>query len=264
MLRKEFKDALKPTLIVLLITVTMCILVYIFKLDIITARDNHTIKIQSQNLIPTCLLIFAFGIIMIAGNLGLNVFQSEHHDQAFEYLLSSPLSKNKILLYKLVPALTIISVLLLLYWLAGVLLFWNFRYLFSGLHALMHPVFLIGWSLFYFLSNFFSAIFEQKNLVAVINVLSLVTMVLFSLAVKTILLRNIGIAFSKPLHLYGTGFIIGCLFLVIITGTAFFKSFKRLDLKPVFFRGKGYVKMVISSELLLFCFSIFLLINQGF
>ena len=102
MLKKEFREIIVPTLL------RLSILLMFPLLDLLEVA--RYIEGPSYYMF----ISFTLGLvtIWIASTYGIDAFRNEHKDQALEYLLSFPLSKFKIALYKLIPRISILMVLI--------------------------------------------------------------------------------------------------------------------------------------------------------
>lgn len=99
MIKKEFRD----TFIILLQSASVLLSVPIM-LGLLFIMDTT---------IPTKELVYAISMITVcvfAGYSGLAMFQTEKRDNGFEYLLTLPLSKLKVFMFKWLPRLAVLLV----------------------------------------------------------------------------------------------------------------------------------------------------------
>ncbi len=173
---------------------------------------------------------------------GLTIFQSEKKDRAFEYLFSLPLSRFKILIHKIFPRLVLLLLLILI--------------------SVPFSVFDNIW-------------FNGFNLV----VLFLISVVM-SISFSSLLIGVIGIHFffyiyyqtSQIINLFFIGFdpqkidsafppgfpsslLVAALQLIPL-GSAFWVTFKKLDLKPLKLQMKSYYSIVLPTLIVFVSFII--------
>jgi len=108
MIRKEYTDIIKP--FVLRFSMGIAFIFAIF--SIIRIFSDNDISFFTD-IIYFYSLLFQVIIFWISYNFGINFFKYEQIDKAMEFLLSSPLLKSEIIYFKLIPRLTLLSVLLL-------------------------------------------------------------------------------------------------------------------------------------------------------
>jgi hypothetical protein len=187
---------------------------------------------------------FMFVITSVAFSIasGLTIFQSEKKDRAFEYLFSLPLSRFRILTYKIFPRLMLLILLLLI--------------------SVPFSVFDDIW-------------FNGFNSV----ILFLISAVM-SISFNSLLIGGIGISFffyvyyqtSQIINLYFIGFdlqkfesafppafhssLLVAVILLIPLGIAFWVTFKKLDLKPLKLQMKFYYSVVLPTLIIFVSFII--------
>ncbi len=234
MFKKEILDSLK--------TLILCLLLFLgvplgFALDRIFIHFGWNFS---------DLFNFMFLITTIAFPIaaGLNIFQSEKKDRAFEYLFSLPLSKFQIIMYKILPRLALLLVLIIAsalfsvyakFWLNGfnlivlfsisVVMSISFRSLWLG--AIGIAIFFYG---YYTTSRMLYPIFTGWEPAKYISI-STSTEFLHSILAATLLL--------------------------IPLGTAFWLTFKKLDVKPLKLQMKSFYSIVLPTLFIFFLFIIF-------
>lgn len=176
-------------------------------------------------------LLFAF---FFSAYSGLTILQAEKKDRAFEYLFSLPVSKMKIILYKLVPRLLILLVLAVVF---TPLAFYKinpnavFQYTFSS-SAQLILIFLFS----VFLSFAFSSLILGLVGLYMLHVLSMFTSRILSfLAIKLHIFPITSLGKAEQISAF-----LSALLLLIPLGIAFWITFKNLDMKPLKLQMKTY------------------------
>ena len=154
MIKKEFRDIIQFTL-PLLTGLFIVPLLALFKVSI-TGIVNFLVvslfpilKSGAENIYMTSFIfLLGFIIFLTANHYGFHAFHCEHKDRAFEYLLSFPFSKYRVLLYKLIPRVAVLFLLTLLYEALA-------SYYLVPLRPIQGDYFFL-WTLFFFLSGFYS------------------------------------------------------------------------------------------------------------
>jgi ABC-type transport system involved in multi-copper enzyme maturation permease subunit len=269
MFKKEFRDIFKPTLVrlsVLLIVPLFALFnVPIRKISLfLFASVFRFIKGPAYHVdIYMISFIFLFGImiIFIANYYGTKAFRGEHKDRAFEYLLSFPFSKGRILLYKLVPRFVVVAVLTAVYE------FVAFRYLVpledirGGMFFLVDPVFFPFWVLFFFMAGFFLGLFEQKNWVAVVTLNVFLAAIFISIGLCSSVLRAIEPEILLRSYFTGLSFLMGIFVILIVLGAAFFLVYRKFDMKSPGLYARRYSFFVLPPLVAFTVLSIYLLIS---
>ena len=106
MLIKESKEVLKQTLILI---ISVFFLIYPIYL-IASIFTKHIFVFSEYFLMFYQLFIFFFSFF-----LGISLFSKEIRNNGFEYLLTLPFSRTKLLLYKIVPRIIALALLYLIY-----------------------------------------------------------------------------------------------------------------------------------------------------
>jgi hypothetical protein len=233
MIKKELKEIIFPAL-----TRLSIILIPAPLLLIVGAETSHVIDILKMTAAT-----LAVSILWVANNYGNHVFKSEYQDHAFEYLLSFPLSKAKIIYNKLVPRTAILSGLAVFYECSLLLLWLNDVPLSRGFLAFpLNPVFFPLWVIFFLFTGFCLGLVEQRNLRALANFLIFLCYIFISLGAFPAL-RYLDI-FQGEFR-FAACFAIGALTIIAIMGTAFISVFKTFDLRMV----KSYGKKILFRTL---------------
>lgn len=228
MLRKEFYDAFRKFIESLLVLLAIP-LAYI--LDIVLFDFSWT----TDEIVNYVFIITVFVYVLYSGSTILN---SEKKNRAFEYLFSWPLSRLKMILYKILPRLAFLVLLLFI--------------------SLFFSIF----------KNFF---IDGFNLV----ILFFITIFL-SIAVRAIILNIIGVLFTYLVYYFTSTIIkylvltselqgypasnfllfhlLPAVLLLIPLGTAFWITFKNLDLKPLKLQLKPFIYISIPTVLILVSF----------
>ncbi|MCK4766520.1 MAG: hypothetical protein KAW12_30275 [Candidatus Aminicenantes bacterium] len=244
MLKKELKEIILPALL-RLSTLLMLLL-------ILWAGTGAPLK-------GGYFVIFLpYIIFWIANNFGLNAFKCEYKDNSFEYLLSFPLSKGRIFLYKFAPRAMVLIVLTIVYEvLASIYLMpvFNTESFQIGGFAIFDPVFFPAW-VFYFLAvSFAISLFDWKSLRIIIGLLPLLLTILVSLGIKT-LLESFSIKFETYHYLHGVSFLFGAIIAAGILGAAFALVYKKFDLRGMTYHRKKFLSRALPPLLLLTAVSV--------
>lgn len=173
---------------------------------------------------------------------GLTIFQSEKKDRAFEYLFSLPLSRFQILMYKFLPRLVLLLVLITVsiffsvytnIWINGfnlVVLFLISTFMSISFSSLAMGF--IGISIFFYVYYHFS-----RTIHAIFVSLKPESMDPFSLAA---LFYNL----------------LSAVLLLTPLGIAFWITFKKLDVKPLKLQMKSYYLIVLPTLVVFIAFII--------
>ncbi len=232
MLKKEISDSLKTFFLCLLLLLGVPLGYGLDKILI------HFGWMFSE--IFNFMAVITISVFPIAS--GLTIFQSEKKDGAFEYLFSLPLSRFKILMYKISPRLVLLLLLILVsvpfsvfdnIWLSGfnlVILF-----LISVVMSISFSSLLIG----VIGMSFFFYVYYQTSLI--IN--------LFFIGFDP---QKIESAFPPGFH---SRLLVASLLLIPL-GSAFWVTFKKLDLKPLKLQMKSYYSVVLPTLIVFVSFII--------
>jgi len=232
MLRKELTESIKRLLECCVIFVGIPIA---FLLDRLIINFGWEFKDLFQGIIIAVVLIYTV-------YSGLTLFQSEKRDRAFEYLLSMPISKSKIILLKIVARL--ISLLFLILILTFLMDFNTFQ------GSAVWLIFL------FFISVSFSIVIDSIILgfigvSLIFQVYVLNSNVLHFVISKTNIEGSLDhLAFLIPA--------LSALLFLIPFGISFWLTFKKMDLKPLKLQIKPYYYIAFPA---LCAIVIFILIN---
>ena len=228
MLKKEFLDASKRLLECLLILVAI---------PVSFVWDKVVIKFGwefSEIFIGTFITI----VVIFSVYSGATIFQSEKKDRAFEYLLSLPISRLRIIINKILPRISILLFLIII--LAS----------FSGFKLLLTNGVTF---LFLFLISVFISITVNSVIIGLLGVLLLYYVFFFTSRIISFL--------SWQLHINITGlfgFMLGQLIpaalLLIPFGIAFWLTFKNFDMKPLKLQIKPYYYIALPSLIIIISF----------
>ena len=169
---------------------------------------------------------------------GATLFQSEKRDQAFEYLLSLPLTRWKILRSKLLPRLLFVLALALIQ------LLW---------HGPPNGTTIAFALIVLFLASAFLSLPVDSVIVAFLGVFLLYT--LFGLVAQMLyhlmiyLWREHGSLYNPQDRF--SSYVIAALLVLVPLGISFWKSFRDFDLKPLRFQLRPYLTIALPSILVL-------------
>jgi len=230
MFKKEFSDAFKKLMECMILLLGVPLGVVFDKLII-----HYGWKLSE-------IFNFVFLATIIAYPLaaGLTIFQSEKKNRAFEYLFSLPLSRFKILLYKIAPRFMFLLLLITA----------------SVFFSIFENVWINGFNL---IAAFFISIFLSISITSfVIGVIGVSFFYLgYYQASQIIYLIFID---WDPLKYnpFSTGALLSELLtaalLLIPMGTAFWMTFKKFDVKPLKWQLKSYLYIVVPTVLIFYTF----------
>lgn len=178
---------------------------------------------------------FVYRITMIVYPIaaGLTLFQSEKKDRAFEYLFSLPLSRLKIITYKILPRLSLLMLLIII----------------STFFSVFNNIWINGFNLIVlFLISIVIGFLAHTFMTGVIEI-SLIFYVYYLASLMMYpLLTSWEIA--KPNRFSTTVLLCSLLtaaLLLIPFGTAFWTTFKKFDVKPLKWQLKTYIYIVLPT-----------------
>ncbi len=220
MLKKEFRDTLK----ILLECSSILLVIPLAKiLDKLVFHQGWLFRDVFD--ITFIVILSVFSIFS-----GLYVFQSEKKDRGFEYLLSLPISRSKIIFCKIFPRLSILLLLL-----AVTLIFSVFDISLQGC------ITFITWQL----SAVFLTLAIDSLIIHFIGIFILFT--LFKLFSNFIFhfINNLGVLQLTSSAFFGE--LLSSLILLIPLGISFILSFKNFDMKPLKFHTKAYLFITLPA-----------------
>lgn len=224
MLKKELRDALKQFLECLL---PLLAIPAAFVFDRLILHDYWRISDIVHHVSKAVLIIYP----LMAGTL---VFQSEKKDTAFEYLLSLPLSRPKIIADKAGTRLLFLAVLL-----SASIVFSLFKNpLLNGFNLLV-----------LFLIALFLCLTYTSIIVYLLGTGLLFWLFYMDSQIVNFLLWRPGTAQALQPN-FPSQLIAAALFLVPL-GAAFWLTFSRLDVKPLKLQMKNYIYIALPAVLVL-------------
>jgi hypothetical protein len=250
MIKKEFREIIIPALARLSIILIPTPFLLIF------GSGDYPV----MNILKITAAALAVAILWVANNYGIHVFKSEYQDHSFEYLLSFPLSKAKIVYNKLVPRTAILLGLTVLYECAVLLIWIKSPHSAAFLAFPLNPVYFPLWVIFFLFSGFCLGLIEQRSWRAAANFLIFLCYIIISLAVYP-LLKYLDI-FQGEFR-FSSCFAIGALIIITIMGTAFVSVFKTFDLRMLKSYGKKILYRTIPLILLLTVISVVIIIKSN-
>jgi len=221
MLKKEILDALKKLIECLIVLVAIPI-GFVWDRLFINFRWDFSDIIYA---------VFIVTVVVYSIYSGATIFQSEQKDRAFEYLLSMPLTRVKIIIYKIFPRISILALMIIV------------LAIFSGFK--IDSIYVIQ-LLFIFLISTFISFTISSVIMGFIGVLLLYMVFYFTLrilsfvALKHHIFSNIS-AGSLLIHL------LSAFILLIPFGVAFWKTIKNLDVKPLKLQMQPYYYIALPS-----------------
>ncbi|MGD8536732.1 MAG: hypothetical protein PVF66_12865 [Candidatus Aminicenantes bacterium] len=224
MLKKEISNSIK--------TLILCLLLFIgvplgYALDKIIIHFGWMLS-----------EIFNFMFLMttIAFPLaaGLTIFQSEKRDRAFEYLFSLPLSRLQILMYKILPRLAILLVLIAV----------------STIFSVYQNIWIAGFNLvILFLISIVLSVSFTSPLIGIIGVSFFFYIYYTSSQIIYMIFTgwDPGKAFPDTALTVLPHNIFAAVMLLTPLGIAFWITFKKMDVKPLKLQMKSYYLIVLPT-----------------
>ncbi|MFC2156072.1 hypothetical protein ACFLRB_06255 [Acidobacteriota bacterium] len=265
MLKKELRDMIKPVLAILSILLIVPLLA-LLKVSLngafylVTIRIYRILRSVNGNIyLLSFLFLFGGVIFWIANMLGFSAFKYEHKDRAFEYLLAFPVSRYRILQYKLFTRISVILVLVVIYKMLTSLFLLELRPVQKNLFFLFDPLFFPIWVIFIFLTGFFISLFEQRNWIAVISLVMFMSTVIISSAIRSLLSSGFGGTLHGS-YLSGIAGASGALIIMGILGVAFFTIYRKFDIKSPYIHSRRFTLLVLPPLLLLSIAGLFIIL----
>lgn len=267
MIRKEFRDILQSTLVRLSF---LAIIPLLALLNVSPWKIYHFLLVSMFRILNgyaehiylnSFTFLLAVMILWTANHYGTHSFRGEHRDQAFEYLLSFPFSKLRILIYKVIPRVSLLLLLTILYEVLAFHYVLPMRQVQGPLFFFIDPVFFPFWVLFFLMAGFFLGLFEQKNWIAVVTFLTFFSTILISLGLCKAILRAVDPGIVNKSHFTGLSFLIGVILVLLVLGTAFFTVYRKFDIKSPGLHARRFAFRVLPPLVLLTLSSIYLLIS---
>jgi hypothetical protein len=186
--------------------------------------------------------LFLISIVIYPIASGLYVFQSEKKDRAFEYLLSLPLSRLKIIIYKVLPRLSLLLLLITV----------------STFFSIFNNIWINGFNL---IVLFFVSLFIAFATTSVVLGPVIVTLLFYAYYVTSQMIHMIFIglkpeifnAFSTTAFFFN---LLTAVLLLVPIGSAFWITFKKFDIKPLKWQLKSYYFIVLPTILVFMSFII--------
>ena len=227
MFKKEALDALKRE---------MECLAFLGAIPVAFLFDKFFLKINWE-FIAIFQWVFIATIIIYTLYAGASIFQSEKRDRAFEYLFSLPISRIKIIHFKFSPRLIVLLILTLI----------------SGL---FFDVSIYSYGITFFFLFFISAFLSININSVVINLAGVsILYVLFNFLWQILM----NFSFMHGLESRGVWIIpafqlLAAVLILIPTGTAFWLTFKKMDVKPMKLQMRTYYAIVFPTIIILIVF----------
>ncbi len=255
MIKKELRDILIPTI-----------------LRLLTVLIVPTIAlVQRRPWIVAAITAWSLGPVTywIAHNLGINTFKAEHRDRSFEYMLTYPYSRFRLLVNKVAPRLAVLMVLGTVYLLMYRAYFFPFLVanppMSGDMFFFFFPDFFPWFTLFFYFAGMFAGLFDWKNVKVIIGFVVSGLAVAVGMGIDTLLQKSgIGITYHLGKadltadYISGIGFVLGAMLVLAIMGGVFFSIFKRFDLRPPGFYRNRYVLRVLPVLVLVASVAVFI------
>ncbi|MCP5054467.1 MAG: ABC transporter permease subunit [bacterium] len=187
---------------------------------------------------PVSKSLFVMFIVLLALYAGATLFQAERRDRALEYLLSLPISRWRILAFKVLPRLALLVAVTLL----------------GALFSLIDSFFIDMTGIFLtFLLAVSISLAVESVFLAMTGALMLNYILHYTTIIISYLVMRGGPAGPRPAPVFLSS-AIPLLLLVVPMVAAFVLVFKTLDLKPLKLRSRPYLVIAMPAILLLACF----------
>ena len=253
MIKKEFKDIIKPTAL-RIVTGVLIIFLFYTALRLFGRREAPVFT----DLIYFLTFLLWIPILWIAYNLGINMFKKERTDNAMEYLLSSPVTRSEIFIKKIIPRLIMLILLILSYY---------FIYRIYSDSDVFKEVRFIGFSRITFVisATFFCSVFislyEWGNIRSLAWLIITFPVYHLSLILDHFLHLNI---VSDNSIVVSVGLInISIIIITIILGAGFYFSYKSFDIRTQRIIKNKFVLISGIPLILIVLVSLFIGITQN-
>jgi ABC-type transport system involved in multi-copper enzyme maturation permease subunit len=267
MIRKEYRDIFQSTLVRLsflsiipllaLLKVSPWKIYHFFLGSMFGILNGYAEHIYLNSFT----FLLAILILWTANHYGTHAFRGEHRDRAFEYLLSFPFSRFRILVIKFVPRVSLLVLLTILYEVLAFHYVVPMRQIQGPLFFFIDPVFFPVWVLFFLVAGFFLGLFEQKNWIAVVTFLTFFSTIFISLGLCKAILRGVDPGIVDKSHFTGLSFLFGVILVLLVLGMAFFMVYRKFDMKSPGLHARRFAFRVLPPLVLLTLTSIYLLIS---
>lgn len=171
---------------------------------------------------------------------GMTLFQSEKKDRAFEYLFTLPISKLEIIVSKILPRISILIYLIMI--LACFL--WSKTVLSIGINLV-----------FVFAISVFISLAINSAVIGFIGILLLFGVFWQNCGIISYLIWKLHIASNILSGIYFSRLLSAAL-LLIPFGIAFWRTFKRLDMKPLKLQMRSYYIIILPSLIIIIAFMV--------
>ncbi|MFC2156074.1 hypothetical protein ACFLRB_06265 [Acidobacteriota bacterium] len=250
MIKKELREIIIPAVLRLGISQIPVLVLVILK----------TITGSDIDILVATVCFFGVGIYWVANHYDIQAFNAEFKDQAFEYLLSLPYSKYRLLYNKLLPRVFVLLWLTFIY--EGIVFAILLRPASSLLFVIFPfgPDFFLVGLIFFFFCGFCLGFIESRNRRAGLN------FVLFIFFIVTtfgfiILLDTLGAA--QEVYQVSWSVVYAALFIMVILTVSFFPLFKKFDLKRVNLYKKKILYRLLPPVVIFSSIAIILIVKHG-
>ncbi len=186
---------------------------------------------------PVFVMIFGFSVLLVIHQLAYSLFCRERRTKAFEYYLTLPWCKWRLLGWKIGTRL----MMAFPFWVTYMILarfYLHDPFFDEYLFFMNHPVYMQFTLLFMLGGGFFTSLHEQRNWGALVFLLLFYDLVLGTVALDR-LLADFGLT---PIHRHGLAFAASVLFCMALLMVPFLTVFKRSDLRS--FYGERVLKVL--------------------
>ncbi len=206
------------------------------------------------------IFLLAAVISWTANYFGSNLFRAEYKDHAFEYMMSLPFSRYRLLLYKLIPRTAILFLLTAIYEIVAFIYVAPLAACRGEFFFLVDPQFFPFWVLFLLLSGVFVGLFEQKNWMALVTLIVFYSTVFLSLGSKA-LFRLLDKGMANNMNESGIALLGGTAIISIILGFGFFLVYRKFDARSLGMYSKRFAMYTLPPFLVLNVISIVLMVK---
>ncbi len=237
MLIKEFKHGLKKVLNIFIVFLIIPLIFFILRL--FPVLDYFSLSVKDY----IDIIVFFLWVIILLSSilLGTSAFESERKNNAFEYMLTFPVKKLKLIFYKFFPRLLILFSLIIVYE-----IFYHFSFYFIKT-SLFKPLYFPILIILLFILSFSFSLFEIRDTMALIVFFTYIGIFSLAFFFKRHLPLLQKLHYVSP---FFSGFILSLFFFDIFTILGIIFTFLKFDLSPVKMHMKKFSIYLIIPILL--------------
>jgi len=230
MWKKELRSLILPVLI------RLSLLVVPFVFAAVRWFTHGTLP-SLRGMLMSELIIFWVSVLWVANHLGIQTFRAEFRDKAFEYFLSLPFTRPRLLAFKLVPRLAVLAILVTIYEVCLFMLNPTGEKLIDIVHPVYYPI----WVLLIFFFGFLLSFLESPNTRALGNFVIFFYFFMIDIGMIT-LMSKLEIGLGNGID--AVPFMASGALILLIMGTAFFRIALKFDLRAPTCFARSYLRAV--------------------